>query len=135
ILLVPDDVRITSGMLKFNAELKCEHGFLASKQLTRKAVLPFHTAVKFKLFGQLMHNNPFFNQVSGEPLWKEAVKVWNQLAESENGISYKLIEHLKTYYSTWKTRLNAKYTLMQTADVWGNLDKMLQDPSRLLQAP
>ena len=78
ILPVPDDVRQESGMQAFDSDFdyKQRHGFLASKQGTRKPVLPIHTNTEHKLFKMLMANDPSFNCDNG-PSWKLAVRTWN----------------------------------------------------------
>jgi hypothetical protein len=47
----------------------------------------------------------------------------------------KLPEHLKSYYETWKSHLNAKHTAMATADQRKAIDKLIHHPARLIQVP
>ena len=59
-------------------------------QGTRKAILPVHTPAEHNLFRDLMKSNPVFNTQSSGPMWKLAVKVWNEFADKESGIFYKV---------------------------------------------
>ncbi|GBE83376.1 hypothetical protein SCP_0504240 [Sparassis crispa] len=137
ILPIPDDVRTNSGMQEYQPSLdrKQEHAFLALKQGTRKAVLPVHSVAEYQLFSKLMREDPIFNRPDTEPSWAQAVKIWNRIAESEKEISYKLIEHLKVYYTTWKSNMNVKYTLAQTKEHRMALNNTLRDPLRSQHAP
>ncbi len=92
ILPIPEDVRIASGMQKYIAGLdsKQRHGFLASKQGARKAVLPLHTAAEYLLFKRLMQDEPAFNQQTGDPDWDCAVVAWNREAERNDEVYYKV---------------------------------------------
>ena len=93
ILPVPDDVRVASGMAEFNplsADKKQSHFYLAHMQGTRKAILPVHTTAEQDLFRELMKTNPAFNTSGKGPMWKVAVKVWNEYADLHTGIFYKV---------------------------------------------
>jgi len=46
-----------------------------------------------------------------------------------------LVEHLKSYYTTWATSLNAKHTRMSTYGVRKELDSLIRNPARLTHAP
>lgn len=93
ILPIPDDVWHSSGMAEFSPILdgpKQAHQYLAQKQGTRKAILPVHTSAEIDLFWHLMEANPAFNSTSSGPIWKLAVKVWNEIADREDGVFYKV---------------------------------------------
>lgn len=93
ILPIPSDVRHSSGMAEFNIstiDKKQPHLYLARMQGTRKAILPVHTPAEHSLFRDLMRSNPVFNTQSSGPIWKLAVKVWNEFADKESGIFYKV---------------------------------------------
>ena len=134
ILPVPADVQHESGMQEFNSDLDYDqcHGFLASKQGTRKPVLPFHNDPERDLFRKLISEDPSFNNANG-PLWKLAVKVWNRNAEINPEISYKLIEQLIAYYNDWKTNLNIKQTLSLTLEDRKVVYNLIRNPQRSLQ--
>jgi hypothetical protein len=55
-----------------------------------KAILPVHTPAKHNLFRDLMKSNPAFNGQSSGPTWKLAVKVWNEFADTQSDIFYKV---------------------------------------------
>jgi hypothetical protein len=134
ILPVPADVRHESGMHDFDSsfDYNQRHGFLASKQGTRKPVLPIHTNTEHKLFKMLMSEDPNFNNADG-PLWKLAVKAWNRIAENDPEISYKLMEQLMVYYNDWKANLNIKQTLSLTLDDRKVVHDLIRNPRRSLQ--
>lgn len=67
-----------------------KHDFLAKIQGTRKPILPIHTSSEKQLFRQLMSSNPAFSPKSGEPRWRDAVKIWNQNADRMDDVSYKV---------------------------------------------
>jgi hypothetical protein len=93
ILPVPDDVRLASGMAEFNllsADKKQPHLYLACMQGTRKVILPVHTTEEQDLFRELMKTNPAFGTHGKGLIWKLAVKVWNEYADCETGIFYKV---------------------------------------------
>ena len=46
-----------------------------------------------------------------------------------------LVEHLKSYYTTWATSLNAKHTRMSTYGARKELDNLIRNPARLTHAP
>ncbi|SJL01343.1 uncharacterized protein ARMOST_04663 [Armillaria ostoyae] len=55
-----------------------------------------------------MTEHSAFHGTSG-PDWDLAIKAWNEVAEREQDVSYKLLEHLKVYYNgDWKTLSNIK---------------------------
>ncbi|KAH6868949.1 hypothetical protein BKA70DRAFT_1242692 [Coprinopsis sp. MPI-PUGE-AT-0042] len=67
-----------------------------------------------------MRTNLDFGPTSkGHPDWDKAVKVWNQLADTSDGIYYKLVEQLKSHFTTWKANLNVKTTLSLTQEERG----------------
>ena len=59
-------------------------------QGTRKPILPVHSDEEKKLFSKLMREHPGFNRVGTGPIWQEAVKIWNRLADENLNISYKV---------------------------------------------
>jgi hypothetical protein len=93
ILLVPDDVQLASGMAEFNllsADKKQPHLYLAHMQGTQKAILLIHTTAEQDLFCELMKTNLAFGTQEKGPIWKLAIKVWNEYADRETGIFYKV---------------------------------------------
>ncbi len=92
ILAVPPDVRAQCGMQEFDELLDCKqpHHFLASKQGTRKPILPIHSAEEQHLFSSLMREDTSFNGAGCGPVWTTAVKIWNRYADEHQGISYKV---------------------------------------------
>lgn len=92
ILPIPDDIRSLSAMAPYIAELDYDqkHRFLAEMQGTRKPVLPVHTSYEKQVFRQLMNSDPVFSPKSGEPRWRDAVKIWNSHADRTDNISYKV---------------------------------------------
>jgi hypothetical protein len=87
------DIRHSSGMAEFNTstiDRKQPHLYLAQMPGTRKAILPVHTSAEHDLFRRLMKSNPVFNTQSSGPIWKLAVKVWNEFADKQSGIFYKV---------------------------------------------
>jgi len=79
-------------MAEFNPDTnnkKKRHDYLAQMQGTCKAILPVHTPAELDLFHKLMKSNSAFNSQSTGPIWKLAVKVWNECADTQDGIYYK----------------------------------------------
>ncbi len=100
ILPIPEDVRHSSGMAEFSPVLpdqKQAHQYLAQMQGTRKAILPVHTSTEINLFQHLMEANTAFNTTSSGPIWKLAVKVWNEIANREDGVFYKVCNLFQCY--------------------------------------
>lgn len=92
ILPIPEDIRTSSEMLAFDASLPNMHTsqhFLALRQGTLKAVMPIHTPHEHKLFRELMSTHNAFRSQDG-PYSKEAVRVWNHHANSEDDVYYKV---------------------------------------------
>ncbi|KAF5315639.1 hypothetical protein D9611_004974 [Ephemerocybe angulata] len=139
ILPIPDDVRIQSAIGEYNPQdpnaRKQEQAYLARIQNTKKAVLPVHTPQEYKLFEELMVSSPAFNSASRGPVWKLAVRVWNERAELTHGVSYKLIEHLKTSYASFNTGVRIRQTLSTTSAIRRDINKRARDPSRSDAAP
>ncbi|KAF9529747.1 hypothetical protein CPB83DRAFT_882672 [Crepidotus variabilis] len=139
ILPVPDDVRTMSGMAEYDHDplraTKTRHQYLARMQGTHKAILPIHTPAEHDLFRSLMESNPAFNSESAGPIWKLAVKAWNQIADKQDGIFYKLVEQLKVYYTQWQTSLNVRQSLSLSSNVRKKSIKAARNPSRMDQAP
>ncbi len=91
-----------------------------------------------------MLNEPLFTAApESEPVWLDAVTTWNNHADGET-MFYKvhdvillqlfndpymfvkqLIEHLKTYYLTWKSAMNAKHTVIETYKKRRPIDKLV----------
>ena len=67
-------------------------------QGTRKAILPVHTPEELGLFRKLMETNSAFNFQSTGPIWKLAIKVWNEYADTQDGIYYKVCPILYHIY-------------------------------------
>ncbi|KAF8967031.1 hypothetical protein BDZ97DRAFT_1656746, partial [Flammula alnicola] len=137
ILPIPDEIRTSGAMMPYVSGLdrNQKHHFLAEMQGTRKPILPVHTSVEKQLFRRLMNSNPIFSPKSGEPRWREAVKVWNSNAERMDDVSYKLVEQLKTYYTKWKSLSHVKETLSLSADLRRPLSLIIHDPLRSTIAP
>ncbi|KJA22277.1 hypothetical protein HYPSUDRAFT_202294 [Hypholoma sublateritium FD-334 SS-4] len=110
IISVPPDVREASGMTEYNPNLdhNRKHHYLASKQGTRKAILPVHTPAEHALFKHLMKTNDAFGTRSKGPIWPQCVQVWNTYADTQEDVYYKLTEQLKTYHAHWMVTLNVK---------------------------
>ena len=92
ILPVPHEIQQSSGMAAFNPNLdqNQSHTYLASMQGTHKPILPVHTPAEHNIFHLLMNTHPAFNTQSMGPVWKLAVKVWNEHADREDGVYYKV---------------------------------------------
>jgi hypothetical protein len=94
ILPIPDDVCQESGMVKFVPlppdNKKQRHQFLAQKQGVQKAALPIHTEEERNTFRKLMCESTAFGRSGGQPNWKEVAKVWNTLADENDGLGYKV---------------------------------------------
>ncbi|KAH6902446.1 hypothetical protein BKA70DRAFT_1229093 [Coprinopsis sp. MPI-PUGE-AT-0042] len=72
---------------------------------------------------------------NGGPNWDSAVRIWNQTADSTDGIYYKLVEQLKSYYTSWKTNLNIKTTLSLTHNERAPVRAALLHPTRATNVP
>lgn len=104
ILPIPDDIRLSSGMAPFvpsTCDSSQQHWFLASKQGTRKPILPVHTKEEHQLFKSLLKHDPSFTPQTGEPNWRAAVKVWNSYADRTGNV----------YYKVWSTYAFSESTL------------------------
>ncbi|KAJ7227959.1 hypothetical protein C8J57DRAFT_1584783 [Mycena rebaudengoi] len=77
-----------------------------------------------------------FNSTSTGPNWKQAVKIWNRMTEysPNDELAYKVMEHLSTYYSDWKTNIDMRQTLSMSAPVQGPILNQVRDPQRSLLA-
>lgn len=158
ILPVPPDVRALSGMTEFNVNLdqKRRHHFLASKQGTRKAILPIHTIAEHELFKNYMKSHSAFSSCSKGPDWPKCAKVWNEYADSHDDIFYKvrlalkfnhkailisfaqhlqLVEQLKTYHAHWMITINIKQSLSLTSRNRRPINEAARNPSRSTAAP
>lgn len=91
VLLISPNIHELSGMAGYEPTLDSQqsYGFLANLQGTRKPILPVHSPNERQLFQKLLHKNNAFNSPSG-PNWKQAVKVWNHIANRTNNIFYKV---------------------------------------------
>ncbi|GLB45618.1 putative essential for the formation of DNA replication focal centers [Lyophyllum shimeji] len=119
VLPIPSQVQSTLGMGSYESSLhsKQRHHFLASMQGTRKPVLPVHNSQERDLFRDFMTGDSGFNDPISGPSWEHAVRLWNNAADTKEGISYKLTEQLKVYYNgDWKRNTNIKQTKSMTAD-------------------
>lgn len=88
VLPIPDDVQVKSGMGEYQPLLHSNqpHHFLASRQGTRKPLLPIHDSNEHNLFQQLVAENIIFMSAH----WETAVKIWNGYADECKEISYKV---------------------------------------------
>ncbi|XP_006457870.1 hypothetical protein AGABI2DRAFT_215844 [Agaricus bisporus var. bisporus H97] len=113
ILPIPMGVQESCGIATYlpTHDAKQPNAFLASMQQTRKPVVPIHSPVERDLFRKLLREDPTFNNSRTGPQWKQAIKVWNRKAEEQSDITYKLIEHLTSYFTEWNTSLNVKESL------------------------
>ncbi|KAG6825492.1 hypothetical protein H0H92_003568 [Tricholoma furcatifolium] len=138
VLPIPPDIRAQSAMGRYIGALhsKQRHSFLASMQGTRKPVLPIHNSHERKLFHKLMTDESEFNNPVSGPNWDVAIQIWNNTADADEEISYKLTEHLKLYYNgDWKRNANIKQTKAMTVDMRRPLRNTLYDPRRASNAP
>ena len=103
VLPIPSDIQVSYGLSKFvesihnsddrsqSAKRPDRHLFLARLQGTRKAVLPVNTIAEKKLLQRLIQENDDFRPgSSGHPNWDSAVVVWNQYADTNDGVYYKV---------------------------------------------
>jgi hypothetical protein len=89
ILAVPESLRHDYNMARFDDELadkKQKHRYLAQMQGTRKAILPVHTEEEKKIFCNMMADSSVF--AAGH--WKKAAPKWNEQAETNTGLFYKV---------------------------------------------
>ncbi len=97
ILALPESLRHDNSMGRFNDELadkKQKHRYLAKMQGTRKAILPVHTEAEKRLFKKLMGEYAVF---AGHH-WKKAAPIWNENAETQSDIFYKVLLILSYVY-------------------------------------
>ncbi|KAK0432533.1 hypothetical protein EV421DRAFT_1665171, partial [Armillaria borealis] len=115
ILPIPTNIQVLSAMTQFNmADPPKKFQYLARKQDTCFTVLTVHTSEEKQLFSDCMLNELSFTAApDSDPIWLDAIKIWNNRADGET-IFYKLIEHLKTFYSTWRKHMNVKHTMIAT---------------------
>ncbi|KAF8894864.1 hypothetical protein CPB85DRAFT_1257404 [Mucidula mucida] len=59
---------------------------------------------------------------------------WNRSADGKT-IFYKLVEHLKTQYTAWKTLVNVKHTQIATSESRQTVDQLVRNIRRLENAP
>lgn len=89
ILAVPESLRHDYNMAGFDDELadkKQKHRYLAQMQGTRKAILPVHTEEEKKIFRDMMADSSVFAACH----WKKAAPKWNERAETNTGLFYKV---------------------------------------------
>ncbi|KAG9218525.1 hypothetical protein CCMSSC00406_0001361 [Pleurotus cornucopiae] len=137
VLPIPDGLRIKAGMGAYihAHHHKQLHQFLASRQGTRKPILPINNDSERRLFRELMASESGGNLSTG-PNWDNIVILWNSKAEESKEISYKLPEQLKVYYhGDWKKFTNIKQTKSITSDVREEVKRTIHNPQRLLAAP
>jgi hypothetical protein len=108
----------------------------------------------FHYIGNAVDQKAAFSPKSGEPRWRDAVKIWNQNADRMDDVSYKvctntylenlsisltlnskLIELLKVYYTKWKLLSHVKETLSLSADAQKLLSLVIHVPLRSTRAP
>ncbi|KAF6754755.1 hypothetical protein DFP72DRAFT_1009356 [Ephemerocybe angulata] len=130
VLPVPPAVRADGGMCEYNPSVdrRRKHHHLAMLQGVSKAILPVHTDQERDLFHALMQFHPVFNTPSGDPNWKQGVRVWNQYADTSESVFYKLIEQMRAYYSHWSTNAKIKVTLSRTKAERDRLRALLAVP-------
>lgn len=130
VLPVPPAAQTDGGMRRYNpaVDRRRKHHHLAMLQGVSKAILPVHTEQERDLFHALMQVHPVFNTPSGEPNWKEGVRVWNQYADTSESVFYKLIEQMHAYYSHWSTNAKIKATLSRTKTERDRLRALLAVP-------
>lgn len=160
IIPVPPDIRESSGMAEFNPNLdhNRKHHYLASKQGTRKAILPVHTPAEHALFKHFMKTDDAFGTRSKGPIWPQCVQVWNTYADTHEDVYYKvslggtfvlestlliflivliiqLVEQLKTYHAHWMVTLNVKQSKSLSSTARRPINEAARDPSRSVKAP
>ncbi|KAG6834894.1 hypothetical protein H0H93_006592 [Arthromyces matolae] len=139
VLPIPNDVRSKLSMAAYVPALhsKQPHHFLASKQGTRKPVLPISNTDERKLFHSFMTSNSAFNDCDAGPNWDVAALTWNNAADADATglVSYKITEQLKAYYNEWKKYCNIKQTKSMAIHERTTISKLVQNPSRSLKAP
>ncbi|XP_006453746.1 hypothetical protein AGABI2DRAFT_41826, partial [Agaricus bisporus var. bisporus H97] len=136
ILPIPDDICDLSGMMKYIPSLDSgqKYLYLASHQGTQKPILPVHTPEERTLFRFFLHHEPLFTPCAGEPNWCAAVKLWNLKADREEFVYYKLVEHLKVYYTKWKGLSQIHDALSISADARKPLVSIIHDARRSINA-
>ncbi|KJA14046.1 hypothetical protein HYPSUDRAFT_150847, partial [Hypholoma sublateritium FD-334 SS-4] len=137
IIPVPSDIRESSGMAEFNPNVdhNRKHHYLASKQGTRKAILPVHTPAEYALFKHFMKTDDAFGTRSKGPIWPQCVQVWNTYADTHEDIYYKLVEQLKTYHAHWMVTLNVKQSKSLSSTARRPINEAARDPLRSVKAP
>ncbi|KAF5323995.1 hypothetical protein D9611_008386 [Ephemerocybe angulata] len=135
ILTIPDNIRLEAGIAEHAPDIaihapRRDFEYLARIQNTRKAVLPVHTTEEYELFDDLMKSSSAFNSRSRGPVWKLAVRVWNERADMSPKIFYKLIEHLKTHYALWNTNVGIRSTLSMSSSIRQGVTREARDPHR-----
>jgi hypothetical protein len=114
VLPIPIDIQHSNGLSRYIDSIQHpdnrkfrrlpRHQFLARLQGTRKAVLPVHTPAEQKLFHDFMQKDERFGPTSnGGPNWDSVVRIWNQTADSTDGIYYKVCRFLDAdlYYDSY----------------------------------
>ncbi|KAF6763325.1 hypothetical protein DFP72DRAFT_529407 [Ephemerocybe angulata] len=100
---------------------------LAQLQGVSKAVLPVHTHRERALFSNLMQRHPAFNTGTAELNWKEAIRVWNRIADQDDQVFYKLTEQLRAYLTKWKVNANIKNTESGTREDRSRVDDLVKN--------
>jgi hypothetical protein len=100
ILPIPRDTRTEYGMQDYNPDLHAQQKdwFQASLQHTAKPVLPIHSVEDKIFFRDLFtqhSSSVFVNGSSAEPQWVNLVRAWNQAADINKNMSYKV----STYFT------------------------------------
>ncbi len=124
VLPIPDALRIKAGMgVYIHAHHhKQVHQFLASRQGTRKPILPINNDSERRLFRELMASESGGNLATG-PNWDNITILWNSKAEGAKEISYKV----STTWISTSTPLILLLHLLATRTIEGLLPRRLEE--------
>ncbi|KAF8328650.1 hypothetical protein F5887DRAFT_897466 [Amanita rubescens] len=132
ILPLPRASQVTLGMHQhsdqFVAGEKIKHADLAKQQQTQIAILPVHTPAERALFRLLMSmsNGPFSATGTNRQLnWVAMASRWAEHCDGKT-IFYKLPEHIKSYYKTWKDIRNEKNSIEQHRAAYDLICKLIK---------
>lgn len=140
---LPDTTVTTSMLISISIRLSIPTGimnnprgalynYLATKQHVKKAVLPLHTQLEFKLFSKKLRCIHNHNQSSIN--WNELACEWNNIVNTGMApytLFYKSPEHLESFYnSCWKKRNVAYNSIMNSNGVCETMEYQLQSPDR-----
>ncbi|KAF6763328.1 hypothetical protein DFP72DRAFT_1164252 [Ephemerocybe angulata] len=129
VLPVPEKMRTDSAMRGYDpiVDSRRKQSHLAQLQGVSKAVLPVHTHRERALFSNLMQRHPAFNTGTAELNWKEAIRVWNRIADQDDQVFYKLTEQLRAYLTKWKVNANIKNTESGTREDRSRVDDLVKN--------